>query len=99
LALRLDGWMLAVVDALRRRPVGRLADEDPVHRRRGLEPRRGVDDVARGHAFAGVWPRGEVDERLARVDRDANLQLALHRDPVANRKSGAHGTLRIVLTR
>jgi spore maturation protein CgeB len=36
----------AVLDHVARGTVGRLADEDAVDGRRGLEPRRGVDDVA-----------------------------------------------------
>ena len=74
-------------------------DEDPVHGRRGLEPRRGVDDVARRHALTGFGPRGEIDERLARVDSDPHLQLAFLRDPVADRKRSTDGALGIVLTR
>ena len=57
LAFRLDRVVLAELDRLRRRAIRRLADEDPVHGRRGLEPRRGVDDVARRHALAGLGPR------------------------------------------
>src|SRR5207302_11151963 len=46
LALRLDGRRLAIVDDVTRRAVRRLADEDAVRRRRRLEARGGVDDVA-----------------------------------------------------
>src|ERR671922_94050 len=45
LALRLDRRRLPVLDHARSRVVGRLADQDPVHRRGGLEPRGGVDDI------------------------------------------------------
>ena len=93
------GIVLAELDRLRRRAIRRLADEDPVHGRRGLEPRRRVDDVARRHALAGLGPRGEIDERLARVHGDPHLQLALLRDPVADRERGTDRALGIVLAR
>ncbi len=44
--------------------------------------------------------RAESDERLAGVDRDAQLQLVgLLEHPVADRQRGAHGALRVVLVR
>ena len=52
-----------------------------VHRRRGLQPRGSVDDVARRHPLALGRARAEQDERLAGVDRDPHLQVALARAP------------------
>ena len=99
LALRLDRLGLAVVDRLTRRAVGRLADEDAVHRRRRLQARGGVDDVARRHTFAFGGAPAERDERLAGVDGDPHLELVLLVRPVADRKRRAEGALRVVLMR
>ena len=60
------GVGVVVVDGVPRGAVGRLVDDDPVDRSGALQARGGVDDVARGHALAGVGPRVERDERLAR---------------------------------
>ena len=46
LPLRLHRLVFAILDRALRRPVGLLPDEDAVYGRRGLQPRRGVDDVA-----------------------------------------------------
>jgi hypothetical protein len=81
------------------RPVGRLADEDSVHRRRRLQARGGVDDIARRHALALGSARAERDERLAGVDCDPHLELVLLVRPVADRERRAKGTLRVVLVR
>ena len=61
LALDLDGIELAIVDRVRRHPVGRLANENAVHRRRGLQPRRRVDDVTRRDPLALGRPRVDGD--------------------------------------
>ena len=66
---------------------------------RRLQPRGGVDDVARGHALARLGPRVERDERLAGRDADADLELALLRERVADRERGADGSLGVVLVR
>jgi hypothetical protein len=89
--------VLAVLDRLRSRAVRRLADEDPVDRGGGLQPRRRVDDIAGRHPLACLRPRVEVDERLARVHGDAHFELALLGDPVADRQRGADCPLGIVL--
>ena len=99
LSLRLDRRGLAVVDRLRGGPVGRLADEDPVHRRGGLDAGGGVDDVACGHAFPRLGPRREVDQRLAGVDADPDLELPLLGNPVTDRERRAQRTFRIVFVR
>ena len=52
LALRDDRLDLAVLDHVGGGAIGALADEDPVHRRRRLEPGRGVDDVPGHHPLA-----------------------------------------------
>ena len=100
LALRLHGLGLAVVDRVAGRAPRRLADEDAVDRRVRLEPRSGVDDVARDHALALLRPRAERDERLARVDADTELELGLLvEDPVADGERRADGALGVVLVR
>ena len=71
LALCVDGGRAFVVDRRPRSPIRRVVDEDAVDRRRALKPGSGVDDVARGHAFAGVGPRIERDERFASRDPDS----------------------------
>ena len=99
LALCLDRLGLAVVDRLARRAVGRLADEDPVHRRRRLQARRGVDDVACRHPLAFGRPRAERDQRLTGVHGDPHLELVLLVRPVADGERCPDGPLRIVLVR
>ncbi len=100
LALRLHGLRLAVVDRVVGRAPCRLADEDAVDRRVRLEPRSGVDDVARDHALAFLRPRAERDECLARVDADTELELCLLvEDPVADRERRADSAFGVVLVR
>ena len=78
----------------------RLADEHAVDRRGRLQPRGGVDDVARDHALTRERLRAERDERLAGVDADADVQvLAALGDRVAHGERGAHGALGVVLVR
>ena len=69
--------------------VGLLADDDAVDRRGRLQARRGVDDVAGDHRLAERRPRAERDDRLAGVDRDADLQVAAGElaDAVADRRA------------
>ena len=69
LPLASTGAASRVLDRALGRAVRRLVDEDAVHRRGRLQPRRRVDDVARGHALARLRPRIERDERLAGRDR------------------------------
>ena len=66
---------------------------------RRLQARRRVDDVARRHSFAGFRTGAERDERLARRDSDAHLELALLGERLADRERSAYGTLGIVLVR
>jgi hypothetical protein len=99
LALRLERLGLAVVDHVVGRPVGRLADKDPVHRRCRLQSRGRVDDVTRRHPLTFGGARAERDERLAGVDGDPHLELVLLVRPVADRKRGADGAFRVVLVR
>ena len=98
LALRLDGLGRLVVDGGRGRSVRRLVDDDAVDRCRALQPCRGVDDVAGGHALAGVGLGVEPDERLAGGDADSQLEPFLERE-VADRERRADGALGIVLVR
>ena len=79
LALRFDRSRLLVVDRLAGRAVGRLVDDDAVDRSRRLQARRGVDDVAGGHALAGVGPRVERHQRLAGRDPDPELEVSPRR--------------------
>jgi hypothetical protein len=57
LALGLDRAWVAIANRAHRRSIRRLVDEDAVHRRRRLQPRRRVHDVARRHALAFERPR------------------------------------------
>ena len=68
-------------------------------RRRRLEPRSGVDDVAGGHPLAGLGTRVERDERLAGGDPDPHLELALLGERVADGERRADGALGVVLVR
>src|SRR5579859_1094175 len=61
LPFRLDRGRVAVLDHVARCAIRPLADEDPIHRSRALEPRRGVDDVAGDHRVAGARLRSERD--------------------------------------
>jgi hypothetical protein len=99
LALRLDCVGFAEIDCVLRRAVGRLTDEHPVHGSRALQPRGRVHHVSGRHPLARFRASREVDQRLARVDGDANLDLAALASPVANRKGGADSALRVVLVR
>ncbi len=65
--------LLVLEDALGR-PVRRLRDRDPVDRRRALQARGGVDDVAGDDAFALLRSRPKRDDRLARINADAELE-------------------------
>ena len=95
--LRLDRRRVAVVDRVARGAVRPFADEDPVDRRRALQPRGRVDDVAGDHRVALAGLRSERDERLAGVDGGADLQLLA--DRVADRERRPHRALGVVLVR
>ena len=69
-----DGRRGPVLDRPAGACVGLLADEDRAHGRRGLESCGRVDDVSRDHRLALLGPRIERDDRLARVDRYAELE-------------------------
>jgi hypothetical protein len=99
LAFRFDRLRFSVVDRLLRRVKGDLVDEDRVLRRRGLEPRGGVDDVAGRHPLAHLRPSVQKHEHFAGRDADADLQLGFLPRPVADRERGADGPLRVVLVR
>ena len=78
--------------------VGLLADDDPVDGSRGLQARRGVDDVAGDERLAELGPRAERHDGLAGVHGNPDLQVALRKlaDAVADDERGAHGTLGVV---
>src|SRR3954466_668698 len=97
LPLRLDRLRLAVIDDVARRAVRPLADEDAVDRRRALQPRGGVDDVAGHHCVALAGLRSERDERLTGVDGGADLEFLPAR--VADGERRTHGALGVVLVR
>ena len=88
-------------DRLRRRLVGRLADEDGAGRCHGLEARRGVDQVARDHPLVR---RPEGHRRLAGEHAGAQQELradllpeTFHRDDEVER--AADRALGVVLER
>ncbi len=83
LALGFDRRCRLVVDRVARRPIGLPPDDDAVDRRRRLQPRSRVDDIARDHRLAELRSRAERDQRLARVDRDPNLHVELAELPHA----------------
>ena len=80
----------------------RLSDQDSVRGCGCLESCRGVDDVPGDHALPFSRTSVECDKRLPRVDADADgkpeLRLPVELiDRGADRKSGAHRALGIVL--
>ena len=75
LALQLEGRQLVVADRLPRRPVRVLVDDEAADRRRALEARGGVDDVAGGDALAGTRLGAELDDCLAGGDGGAHGEL------------------------
>jgi hypothetical protein len=94
-----------VLDRASSAAVGLLADDDAVHRCVHLQPGGGVDDVAGDHRLAELRPGSERRDRLARVDRDPDLEVELRVgvvevvDRVADRERGAHRSLRVVAER
>ena len=59
------------------------AHEHAVGRRRSLQPRSGIHDVTLDHRLAKLGAGIDVDQNLARVDRDAQFQVFLLARPVA----------------
>ena len=88
----------AVLDDVARRSIGLLADDDRSDRGRRLETCRCVDDIAGHHRLAVIRPRRQLDDRLSRVDCDADLQPVLL-GPVADGQRCTHRSLRIVPVR
>ena len=105
LALCLDGLRLAVDDLALGRAVRLLADEDPVDRRCRLKASSRVHHVARDHPLTVARGGVERDERLTRVHRDPNVEIApglllvQHGDRVAHGERRTHGPLGVVLVR
>ena len=82
-------------DRARCRPRGRLAHEDGPGGRGGLEPRGGVDDVARDHALVR---RADRDRRLAGQDAGPRLDPGAERaDRIHELEPRPHGPLGVVL--
>ena len=100
--LRLDVRARRVEDRVLGCAVRLLADEDGPDRRRALEPRGGIDDVARDHRLPERRPRIDDHERLAGIDADANLQieplvgLVHRRDRVSDGEGRSDRSLRVV---
>jgi hypothetical protein len=105
LTLRLHGLGLAIVEDRLGRPVGGLADDDPVHLRPRLQPRGRVHHVAGGHSLTLGRSCSDHDERLAgvhggpEVDVQPFIRRVQVRDRPSHRKRGAHGALGVVLVR
>jgi hypothetical protein len=105
LALGLDGLELAVADHLSRRAVRLLADHQPAGRRRGLQPRGGVHDVAQRERRAGLRSGSDGDHGLARVDGRAHHDRVVRSlaaqplDRVDDAESRPDRALRVVAVR
>ena len=101
LPFRDDGIGRLVLDHVPRLEVRLLADDDAVDRRRRLQARRGVDDVAGEHRLSERGPRAERYDRLAGVDGDPDLQVATRElaGAVADHERGPHRALRVVAVR
>jgi hypothetical protein len=52
-----------------------FTNQDCADRRGRLQPRGGVDDIARNHGLAQLRAGVEDDQGLARVDGDSHLQV------------------------
>ena len=102
LALRLDRLGRLVLDRVLRGRVRLGADDDAVHGRGALQPRGGVDHVARDQRLAECRSRAERDERLAGVHGDAQLQVEVElalvelERAVTHRQRAANGALGVV---
>jgi len=75
LTLERDGFQLPVLDHVARGPAGELAHHHAALGGDGLEPRRGVDDVAGHDALAPVGPAPDGHHRLPGVHADAHGQV------------------------
>ena len=106
LGLAFDGYRLELVvdDHVACRAKRRVADDDRADRRRRLEARGRVDDVAGGDSLPLFGTGVEGNDRLARRDgaTHGELQFVLLvqvLDRVEDLQRGAHGAIRIVLVR
>ena len=97
LALRGDGRQLLVAKEVSRRPVGGLAHDHRVHRRRRLEAGGGVHDVA-GHGVVAFAARSRRVEDLAGVDPQPQVELEPERgDPFEDPEGRPDSSFRVVL--
>ena len=102
LGTTLQGQLARVLPGERRRggPVGRLADENPVDDRLGLEPGRDIEGVAGREAFAGSRVQVGPDQGLAGHDPDPDVDRQPgRRDLVDQPERGPDGALGVVLVR
>ncbi len=103
LALDRDGLELLELEDTLGRAIRRLGDGDAVDRRRALQSRGGIDDVAGDDPFALLRTRTERDDRLPRADPDPYLQgqrgvlLVQLLDRLQQAQPRAHCPLRVVL--
>jgi len=102
LALRRHRRARAVLNHPARGPEGALADQDPVHRRGGLQPRRRVHHIPGGHPLPLGRAGTQQHQRLPGIDGQPDLDPLLPPippNPVPDRQRGQHRPLRIILTR
>ena len=80
-------------------------DRDPVHRRRALQARSGVHDVAGDEPFSLLGAGTQGDDGLAGVDADPHLEgersvlVVQVLDRLEDAECGANGALGVVLVR
>jgi hypothetical protein len=100
-----DRFGFRVFDDAVRRPICRVVDEDRIRGRAGLDPERGVRDVAPGHALPFDRPCSGLDHRLTRRKPQSNVEIEVRRllvevdHRVANGKRGADRALGVVAVR
>jgi len=88
---------VVVRDRRLRRALRRLADEHRAGLRRRLDPRGGVDEVARDHPLTlGAKGDGRLAAEHPRADTEARIE---RRDRADEVERGANGPLRVVLVR
>ncbi len=105
LPLRGDGFELSIADHVPRGPIRLLADHEPPGRRRRLEPRGGVHDVAQREGLAGLRTRPQGHDRVARVHRRPDLERSVGAlpaqiaDRVHDAQAGADRALGVIAVR
>ena len=84
-----------ILDCVARRRAGLLPDEDRADGRGRLQPGGGVHHIACDHRLSVARSCIQLDDRLARVDGDPQLETFFF-GPVAHGERGSHGPLGIV---